>query len=105
MRLCRTASPQLRASQVDLLLTIAMNPGRTQTELAHLCDLTISAVSRAVDVLGASGRRDGRGGKLGLIEAKRNPDDDRIVQIYLTSKGEHFVSLLEALINGSPLSA
>jgi len=104
LRLCRRVSPQMRASQIDFLLTVALAPGRTQTELAAQCDLTLAAVSRAVDVLGKEGRRDGVSGKLGLIETRRNPDDDRILQVFLTPSGEQFVSLMESLVYGGTLS-
>ena len=104
LRLCRNVSAQIRASQLDFLITIGLTPGRTQTELAADCDLTLAAVSRAVDVLGKDGRRDGVSGKLGLVEARRNPSDDRILQVFLTPKGEQFVSLMETLCYGGPLS-
>jgi DNA-binding MarR family transcriptional regulator len=80
---------------------VKIKPGMTQTELGIECNLTLAAISRAVDVLGTRGRRDGLSSTLGLIETKRNPDDDRILQVYLTPKGEQFVSLLEAMNNGS----
>ena len=41
LRLFRTISPQIRASQIDMLLTIALKPGISQTELAVECDLTL----------------------------------------------------------------
>jgi len=104
IRLCRRASAQIRASQIDLLLTVAIPPGKTQTELAIETDLTLAAISRAVDVLGKDGRRDKLSSKLGLIEARRNKDDDRILQVYLTPAGEQFVSLLETLSYGGALS-
>ena len=104
MRFCRRSHPQLRASQIELLLTVALKPGMTQTELANKLDLTLSAVSRAVDVLGKTGRRDGRSSaKFDWIESRRNPDDDRILQVYLTIKGADFVSTLEHLIYGRSL--
>lgn len=105
MRLCRRVSPQIRASQLDLLLSIALQPGRTQTELAIECDLTLAAVSRAVDVLGSTGRRDGLSGRLGLVEAKRNKADDRILQVFLTPAGEQFVSLIETLTYGGSIQS
>lgn len=104
IRLARQAGPQIRASQLDLILSIALRPGQTQTELAAECGLTLAAISRAVDVLGKAGRKDGVSGKLGLIEARRNKDDDRILQVYLTPAGEQFVSLMEALVYGGSLS-
>lgn len=81
-----------------------MKPGMTQTELANQLDITLSAVSRAVDVLGKSGRKDKRSAaKFDWIESRRNPDDDRILQVYLTQKGLDFVSTLELLIYGSSI--
>jgi DNA-binding MarR family transcriptional regulator len=105
MRLCRQASPQIRASQIDFLISVAMHPGRTQTELATECDLTLAAISRAVDVMGESGRRDGQSGRLGLVETRRNKADDRILQVFLTPSGEQFVSLLETLTYGGSLQS
>lgn len=106
LRFCRRQHPQLRVSQLELLLAIQARPGCTQTELATECDLTLSAVSRAVDVLGHKGRRDSFSQVcLGWIETKRNPDDERILQVYLTPKGNDFVSTFEALIHGSPIQS
>jgi DNA-binding MarR family transcriptional regulator len=101
---CLHQHSQLRISQLHLLLTVALKPGQTQTELAVACDLTLSAVSRAMDVLGSSGRRDKiSSARMGWVETRRNPDDDRILQVYLTKKGQEFVSLLEAMIYGSSI--
>lgn len=101
MRFCRRTHPQLRASQIELLLQVYLKPGMTQSELASEVDLTLSAVSRAVDVLGKSGRRDGRSkAQMEWIETRRNPDDDRILQVFITQKGRDFVSTLEHLIYG-----
>ena len=77
VRLLRRIGPQLRASQIDLFLAVAVNPGRSQTELARDCALTPAAVSRQVDVLGVTGRKDDIGGKAGLLCIKRDPLDDR----------------------------
>jgi DNA-binding MarR family transcriptional regulator len=103
MRLCKSISFTIRASQIELLLSVSLKPGSTQTELANECGVTLAAISRAVDVLGSGGRRDGVSGKLGLIEARRNPDDDRTLHVYLTTKGEQFVTLLEAMTYGSSI--
>ena len=101
---CLHQHPQLRISQLHMLLTIALKPGQTQTELAVACDLTLSAVSRAMDVLGSSGRRDKiSSARMGWVETRRNQDDDRILQVYLTKKGHEFVSLLEAMVYGSSI--
>ena len=98
---CLHQHSQLRISQLHLLLTVALKPGQTQTELATACDLTLSAVSRAMDVLGTTGRRDKiSSARMGWVETRRNADDDRILQVYLTKKGHEFVSLLEAVVYG-----
>lgn len=104
LRFCLHQHSQLRISQLDLILTVAIKPGQTQTELAESCDLTLSAVSRAMDVLGTAGRRDKiSSARMGWVETRRNPLDDRILQVYLTKKGNDFVSLLESICYGSSL--
>ena len=84
----RSLHPQLRVSQLDLLLAISEKEGQSQTELAINCGLTLAAVSRAIDALGSSGRRDGKGKRLGLLKAERDPNDDRFVLVYLSEKGK-----------------
>jgi hypothetical protein len=84
----RSLHPQLRVSQLDLLLAVAEKEGQSQTDLAQNCCLTLAAVSRAVDALGGTGRRDGKGKKLGLLKAERDINDDRYVLVYLTDKGK-----------------
>lgn len=103
LRLFRAVSPQIRASQIDMLLTIAMQPGISQTELAIECDVTLSAVSRAVDVMSTAGRRDGKGQALGLVTAERMDGDDRTIVLRLTSKGTQLIDLYQQVTSGSPL--
>jgi len=83
----RSLHPQLRVSQLDLLLAVAEKEGQSQTDLAINCGLTLAAVSRAIDALGTSGRRDGKGKRLGFLKAERDPNDDRFVLVSLTDKG------------------
>ena len=104
LRLFRAVSPQIRASQIDMLLTIAMQPGISQTELAIECDVTLSAVSRAVDVFSTSGRRDGKGQALGLVTTQRVEGDERTISITLTPKGQQLINLYQQVASGSPLS-
>lgn len=102
MRFCRREHPQLRASQLELLLAIQLKPGQTQSELATDCSLTLSAVSRAVDVMGSKGRTDNKGTvAMAWLETRGNPHDDRIKQVYLTQKGSEFLHLLEMITYGS----
>ena len=104
MRVLRQLSPQIRASQVDLLLTIYQQPGINQRDLAIECDVTTSTVSRAVDVFSESGRRDGKGGALGICYTESCPDDDRLNRIFMTTKGQQIIKLLLDVIYGSSLS-
>ncbi len=104
MQLLKQVHPQLRVAQVEFLLTVAMKPDRSQTELAIECGYTLAAVSRLVDTLGTSGRKDGKGGALGLIQDRVNPKDDRHKLISLTPKGKNLVDLIEELTYGSEAS-
>lgn len=97
MRLLRQASSQIRVSQVETLLSVALKPDSTQSELALECDLTLAAISRFVDVFGSSGRKGRHSSCLGFVESKRHPDDDRLVIVRLTPKGQKFVALLEEI--------
>jgi DNA-binding MarR family transcriptional regulator len=104
MQLLKQVHPQLRVAQVEFLLTVAMKPDCSQTELAVECGYTLAAVSRLVDTLGTTGRRDGKGGALGLIQARENPKDDRLMLISLTQKGKNLVDLIEELTYGGKTS-
>jgi DNA-binding MarR family transcriptional regulator len=97
LRLWRAISPQIRASQIDMLLTIALNPGVSQTELSNQCDIGLSAVSRMVDVMSTAGRRDGKGQALGLVIAERAIEDDRTVVLRLSSKGTQLIALYQEM--------
>ena len=97
LRLFRTISPQMRASQIDMLLTIALNPDISQTELAVECALSVPAVSRMVDVMGATGRKDGISQTLGLVVARRSVTDDRVMVLNLTSKGKQMIALYQEM--------
>jgi DNA-binding MarR family transcriptional regulator len=101
-RLCIGVHPQMRLTQLLTLLAVAEKPGRTQTEIAQEVGLTLAAVSRAVDVLGTSGRRDKRGAPgLGWINAVADPSDDRNMLVFLLPKGRALVRELEAQLGRS----
>ena len=80
-----------------MLLTIALNPGISQAELANQCDIGFSAVSRMVDVMSTAGRRDGKGQALGLVVARRSTKDDRTQVLELTSKGTQLIALYQEM--------
>jgi hypothetical protein len=101
MQLLKTVHPQLRVAQVEFLLTVALHPNSSQTELAMECGYTVAAVSRLVDTLGSRGRKDRKGGALNLIQTKTNPNDDRLLLVSLTPTGRNLVNLLEELTYGN----
>ena len=86
--------PQLRVSQLAFLKAIALNPGSTQTELCQELGVTMSAISRNVDVFGSGKAKSERHKSFGLIEAKRDVDDERLILLYLTDKGRIFLNLI-----------
>ena len=95
LRLFRVLSPQIRASQIDMLLTIALNPGISQTELATECDLTLSGISRGKRGMTTQGRSDGKGGALGLIVETRV--DGRTIVLELSDKGKKLIALYQEM--------
>ena len=86
--------PQMRISQLAFLKAIALKPGSTQTELCQELGVTMSAISRNVDVFGTGKAKSERHKSYGLIEAKRDLDDERLLLINLTDKGRIFLELL-----------
>jgi len=91
---------QLRVSQLRFLNAVQRMPGSTQTELANELDVTLAAVSRAVDVFGeVSRKKSDRQKGLGLVTAERTSDDDRVLTVRLTSKGENFMKHLKEIFN------
>ena len=86
--------PQIRVSQLLFLATIAAKPGSTQTELCQELGVTMSAISRNVDVFGTGKTKSERHKSYGLIEAKRDLDDECLILLYLTDKGRIFLNLI-----------
>ena len=93
--------PQLRVSQLAFLQAVALKPGSTQTELCQEMGVTMSASSRNVDVFGSGKAKTERHKSFGLIEAKRDLDDERLILIYLTNKGRIFLELIESTVYGN----
>ena len=89
---------KLRVKQLAFLIQVAINPGRTHTELAELLGVTPSAVTRNVDVFGTGPAKSDRHKSLGLVEVLRGQEDERLILIYLTRRGERFLENLESLV-------
>jgi len=90
-----TVHPQFRFSQWRFLLIVAENPGLTQTEIARRLDVTLAAVSRAVDTLGHKGRKDRTGNGRKFVETKIDPLDDRNKMLFITPAGLSFLEQIE----------
>ena len=90
-----TVHPQFRFSQWRFLVTVAEQPGLTQTEIARRLDVTLAAVSRAVDTLGPKGRKDRAGNGRKFVETKRDPEDDRNLLLFITPAGMSFLEQIE----------
>lgn len=92
-QLFQTLAPTFRVSQVMALADLYLNPGETQNELAEHLGFTVSGVSRLVDVLSDSGRRDRDTQGLDLITASYVDDDHRIRTLELTQRGERLLEV------------
>ena len=97
LRACQflaTVHPQFRWSQYRFLLVVAETPGLSQSEVAKRLDVTLAAVSRAVDVFGPKGRRDRSGEGRGYVSTMRDPEDDRNLLLSITPAGLSFLEQL-----------
>ena len=83
--------PQFRYSQMAFLLAIEAKPGISHSELAAELGVTVSALSRNVDVFGSQTGRQARQHNHGLVEIFKESTDDRVKAIYLTAKGQKFL--------------
>ena len=95
----RNLSPQMRLTQLDLLLAVYEQEGQIMRELAIATGMTMSGISRAFDSLSKEGRKDVKvdGGQAML--RTETGSDERIKRIYLTGKGkdvlDSYFSILE----------
>lgn len=60
-------------------------------------DLGRSATSRHVALLSAASYRKGEPG-LGLVEAREDPNDRKVRQVFLTEEGQDFARTLAAVL-------
>lgn len=73
---------ELRPAEYSVLVLIADNPGRKQTEIADV--LGIKRANFVALINGLEGRA--------LIERRPDPDDRRANALYLTTQGKQFVA-------------
>lgn len=71
------ADYDLYAGQELFLLQLWHGDGKTQSELADCVHLQQATVTRMLD----------RMAKVGLVERRKDPDDQRISRVYLTEQG------------------
>ena len=90
--------PKIRANQLAFLQAVALKPGSTQTELCQELGVTMSAISRNVDVFGSGKAKSKRHKCFALVKAERDQNDERLVLIYLTDEGEAFLELIENVV-------
>ena len=90
-----TVHPQFRWSQWRFLVIVAENPGLTQSEVAKRLDVTLAAVSRAVDTLGPKGRKDRGNVGRKFVRTERDPDDERNLMLFITPSGLSFLEQIE----------
>lgn len=88
MQLVEAAGPDLSQTELAVLLVIADAPGTGARELKHTLARVKSAITRALIKLEA----------MELIERLEDPDDRRLVRIYLTREGEQFLKQLAKTI-------
>ena len=81
--------PGITLSQLEFLFMIH-SQSMTHKEAAAQMGLTPGGISRMVDVFG-SGKKKGRALSLGLVQVEKDPEDDRIKYISMTTKGNLFI--------------
>ena len=86
MRVFQTMKPQIRASQIEMLILIAENPDISQGNLAELCMCSKSTVSKAIDNLGD---------EAGLLTVRNDEQDERRKLIALSKQGQRVLRYLE----------
>ena len=93
--------PQFRLSQMIFLQAIESRPGISHSELAADLGVTVSALSRNVDVFGSQKGNQARQHNHGLVEVRKEASDDRIKSIYLTDKGRNFLKTFREILHGN----
>ena len=105
-RLVEERHSRLSFTQMRVLLTLCTvgEIGITMTKLANELGVSVSAVSRQVDVLGNAGRIDGVTGKryqsksCGFVRRFECPEDYKAVRVALSEQGEAYMDSIEEMI-------
>ena len=71
---------------LNLLMLLRFNGPLTMSRLAELLDVSVASATGIVD----------RMEKKGVIERRRSDEDRRVVQVYVTDKGEQVFSAMQA---------
>ena len=97
---------RLSFTQMRVLLTLCTvgEVGITMTKLANELGVSVSAVSRQVDVLGNAGRIDEVTGRryasksCGLVRRFECPEDYKAVRVALSEQGQAYMDSIEEMI-------
>lgn len=93
----RKVYPEMPMQMAASLITVAVNPGLTVTEVAKLAGNTLSSTSRHMEVLGPYNEVKKMG--LGIIEYSYDAADRRRKVVVLTPAGTRVFKTLVDLIN------
>ena len=89
-----TGEREFPAQLMSVFFWIASHNGCKQESLQKACGMTASSVSRCVTWLGPQHRLEHRSG-LRLIRRERDPDNYKAWRLYVTPKGQTFITLIE----------
>ena len=93
-----TGEREFPAQLMSVFYFVAAHNGCKQEEVIKGCGLSASSVSRNVTWLGPQHRFEHRSG-LKLVRRERDPHDYKRWRLYLTPKGETFLSLVEGFLS------
>ena len=93
-----TGEREFPAQLMSVFYFVAAHNGCKQEEVIKGCGLSPSSVSRNITWLGPQHRLEHRSG-LKLVRRERDPHDYKRWRLYLTPKGETFLSLVEGFLS------
>lgn len=92
----RGVYPDMTLNQVAVLLTVAANPGISQSEIMEQTGLADSSASRIVAILSSYGNRGT--GPYHLVELVPSENDRRFKTLHLTKKGRALIEKLLTIL-------